>query len=190
MGMANAPTLLPETAPYLHTQPRELHCIDQESLEFYQKNPPEGNPLQGLWHFDVDNNILEEEEIAIAFGQLWSEKSPGPSSIHSEDLKKWYGKQDGNPTPWLTIVDMTDFTTGKLPTLLHCNILVLIPKSEPSKVCDIGLLESLWKLITMITNCCLMEGITFHSDMHGFLPKEGCSMACMEAKLQMQYMYC
>jgi len=82
------------------------------------------------------------------------------------------------------------FVSGELPTLLHCNILVLIPKTEPGKVRGIGLLESLWKLITTIIHCRLMRGITFHPDMHRFLPKKGCSTACMEAKLQMQHMYC
>jgi len=35
----------------------------------------------------------------------------------------------------------------------------------------------------------LSQNITFHTDMHGFLPKKGCSTASMEAKLQMQLMY-
>jgi len=44
------------------------------------------------------------------------------------------------------------------------------------------------KLITTIIHKRLIKGITFHPDMHGFLPTRGCSMACIETKLQMQYM--
>jgi len=35
----------------------------------------------------------------------------------------------------------------------------------------------------------ISTGITFHLDMHDFLPKQGCSTACMEVKLQMQLMH-
>ncbi len=109
-----------------------------------------------------------------------------------EDLQTWYQHQDKNPEPWMTLVSIIveAFNMGELPTLLHCNILVLIPKSKPGVVHGIGLLKTIWKLITTILHTCLSTGVTFHLDMHGFLPKQGCSTACMEAKLQMQLMHC
>jgi len=169
-----------------------MQRIGLEFQELYQKTPPQGDPLPGLQKFEIADDIPDEEEIATALGNLRTGKSPGPSGIRSEDLQKWHREREDNPTPWLAIIDMVQaaFASGELPTLLHCNILVLIPKSEPGKVRGIGLLESLWKLITTIIHCRLMKGITFHPDMHGFLPKKGCSTACMEAKLQMQHLYC
>jgi len=170
-----------------------IQHIGLEFQELYQtKTPPQGDPLQGTKRFEITNDIPDEVEIAAALGYLCTGKSPGPSGICSKDLQKWYAERKDNPIPWLTILDMVQaaFVSGELPTLLHCNILVLIPKAEPGKVHGIGLLESLWKLITTIIHCHLMRGITFHPDMHRFLPKKGCSTACMEAKLQMQHMYC
>jgi len=79
--------------------------------------------------------------------------------------------------------------SGQLPTLLQCNILVLIPKAKPGKVHGISLLESVWKLITTIIHLRLTKHIPFLKALHGFVANRGCSTAGIEAKLSMQYMF-
>ncbi len=169
----------------------EIERIGQEFRTLYQRTAPQGAPLRGLQRFDIPDDAPSEAEISTALRRMRMGKSPGPSGIRTEDLRIWYQQREKNPEPWRTLVSIVTeaFNTGELPTLLHCNILVLIPKSEPGKVRGIGLLETIWKLITTILHTRLSNGITFHPDMHGFLPKRGCSTACMEAKLQMQLMH-
>ncbi len=65
-------------------------------------------------------------------------------------------------------------------------MLVLIPKPEPGQVWGIGLLELLWKLISVEVNQCLMTAIKFHDELHGFLPGRGTGTACLGAKLEAQ----
>jgi len=65
-------------------------------------------------------------------------------------------------------------------------MLVLIPKPEPGQVWGIGLLEQLWKLISVVVNCHLMMATKFHDDLHGFLLGCGMGMACLKAKLEAQ----
>ncbi len=169
----------------------KLARIGQEFRDLYQRTPPQGFPLRGHTRFDIPDTAPTEEEIATALCHMRTGKSPGPSGIRTEDLRNWYQNREVTPAPWETLVSIITaaFNTGELPTLLHCNILVLIPKSEPGKVRGISLLETIWKLITTIIHTRLGNDITFHPDMHGFLPKQGCSTACMEAKLQMQIMH-
>jgi len=169
----------------------KLSRIGQEFRELYTHSPPQGTALRGFTRFDIPDHAPSEEEIAGALRRMRTGKSPGPSGIRTEDLRSWYLHRESNPDPWMTLVSIITeaFHTGELPTLLRCNILVLIPKNEPGKVRGIGLLETLWKLTTTILHIRISKGITFHPDMHGFLPKRGCSTACMEAKLQMQLLH-
>jgi len=170
----------------------EIKHIGQEFHELYQHTTLQGAPLWGFTWFDISDDAPSKDKISTALCCMRIRKSPGPSGICTEDLQIWYQHREKNPEPWMTLVSIVTeaFNTGELLTLLHCNILVLIPKSKLGKVQSIGLLETIWKLITTIIHTCLSTRITFHPDMHGFLPKQGCSTACMEAKLQMQLMHC
>jgi len=166
-----------------------LQQIGAGFRELYQCTPPKGDPNQ---KFDIPDTIPDETKIAKAIQSLWSKKAPGPSGISNNDIKTWCNQCKHNPLPWVLLTDIIQdaFQTGTLPTLLHCNILVFIPKTKLGKVRGIGLLESLWKLFTTIIHKHLMKNIVFHLDMHGFLPKQGCSTASIKAKLQMQYAHC
>ncbi len=95
------------------------------------------------------------------------------------------------PAPWYLIIQLVQhaFTTGVVPTCARSNTLVLIPKPEPGQVRGIRLLEPIWKLVSAIINMCMMAGIMFHDDLHGFLPARGTGTACLEAKLSAQLAY-
>jgi len=132
--------------PHIFTPSKEvLQQIGKEFKELYQQTPPDGNPIHTPQCFNILDDIPDETEILEATTNLCSGKSPGPSSITNNDLKAWCDGCNQNPTPWLTIVNIVQeaFRMGELLTLLHCNILVLIPKAEPGKVRGIGLLKSI-----------------------------------------------
>ena len=63
---------------------------------------------------------------------------------------------------------------------------MLIPKNERGAFHGIGLLESIWKIITSIINHCLVAGIDLHDAHHGFCPGRGTGTAILETKLHMQ----
>jgi len=86
--------------------------------------------------FDILDDAPSEDKISTVLHCMRMGKAPGPSGICTEDLRLWYQHREKNPEPWMTLVSIVTeaFNTGELPTLLHCNILVLIPKSEPGKV--------------------------------------------------------
>src|SRR4029079_6690653 len=50
----------------------------------------------------------------------------------------------------------------------------------------IGLMETLWKLITGIINRRMQDSIVLHDAIHGFRRGRGCGTAIIEAKLRMQ----
>jgi len=118
-------------------------------------------------------------------------QAPGASGMRVEDLKRWHAEREATPAPWYLIIQLVQhaFTTGVVPTCAQSNTLVLIPKPEPGQVQGIGLLEPIWKLISAIVNMHLMAGITFHEDLHGFLPAQGTGTACLKAKLSAQLAY-
>jgi len=117
------------------------------------------------------------------------DRSPGPTGIRTEDLRRWHAEKLENPAPWDTVLRLlrTMFLRGRMPTTLADNILVLLPKNDGSNHHrGIGLLESLWKLATTIINRRLLRSIDFHDDLHGFCPGRGTGTAILETKLTMQ----
>jgi len=105
-----------------------------------------------------------------------------------EALKHWHAEREEFPIPWDLIRRLMDhaFTTSVVPTRARANTLVLIPKPGLGQFCGIGLLEPIWKLISAVVNRWLMSSITFHDDLHRFLPNRGTGTACLEAKLETQ----
>ena len=63
--------------------------------------------------------------------------------------------------------------------------MVLIPKGGGGSR-GIGLLETIWKLISSIIDRRIKEGITFHDALHGFCPRRGTGTGIIEAKLIQQ----
>jgi len=108
-----------------------------------------------------------------------------------KDLKCWFVERETVPAPWLLVIQMVQhaFQTGVVPTCARSNTLVLIPKPEPGQVRGIRLLEPIWKLISAIIHLWLLNHITFHDNLHGFLLERRTGMACLEAKLAVQLAY-
>jgi len=128
--------------------------------------------------------------MEMAVKRLNLGRSPGPTGIRAEDLRRWFAQRFENPVPWQVVVDLVShmFLFGKIPTTLGDNILVLLPKNDGSNQHrGIGLLEVIWKLAATIINRRLNTSIDFHDDLHGFCPRRGTGTAILETKLMMQF---
>jgi len=168
--------------------PADLQAIDRDYRALYTEQTPPEEPVRGLVTFNIPDETPAEDEIIMAMKTLRSGRAPGASGMSVEDIKRWYAERETNPSPWLLTIQLVQhaFQTGVVPTRARANTLVLIPKPEPGQVRGIGLLEPIWKLVSAIINRRLMQNITFHDDLHGFLPARGTGTACLEAKLEAQ----
>ena len=171
--------------------PADLTAIGREYQALYTRQEPPGEPIRGLVTYAISDATPGGEEIATVLRTLHNGRAPGASGMRVEDLKRWYAEREVTPAPWYLIIQLVQhaFTTGIVPTCARSNTLVLIPKPEPGQVRGIGLLEPIWKLVSAIINMRMMAGITFHDDLHGFLPARGTGTACLEAKLSAQLAY-
>ena len=132
-----------------------------------------GEPLRGQvgTGFSIPDEIPEEEEIRKALGRMRRGKAPGPSAIKVDDLKDWAAGYEAGVTAekegyeldpdmhkramhWMLVVVLiqTIFQEGRVPEAFRHAVLVLIPKTEPSKYRGIALLESLYKLCSSVIN--------------------------------------
>jgi len=171
--------------------PTDLSTIGKDYHELYSRQDPPGEPIRGMVSFDIPDNVPDNNEIEKALKTLRNGRAPGASGMKVEDLKRWFNERETAPAPWSLVTQMVQhaFRTGVVPTRARSNTLVLIPKPEPGQVCGIGLLELIWKLISAIIHLRLINHITFHEDLHGFLPERGTGTACLEAKLAAQLAY-
>jgi Reverse transcriptase (RNA-dependent DNA polymerase) len=88
------------------------------------------------------------------------------------------------PEPWDKFCHLVSycFETSELPQSACFSTLVLIPKSDGG-VRGIGLLESMWKVISMIIKERMSRTIHFNDTLHGFRPGRGTGTAIFEARL-------
>ena len=156
-------------------------------LALYSATQPPGDPLPIRYlPVPVLDDVPSEVEIAMSVEKLRSGKAPGPSGLKVDQLKVWRAQED--QTDWLKLVALVQhcFTTGQLPKKLCFSTLVLIPKSDGG-VRGIGLLESVWKIISMIMKERMQGAIQFDDALHGFLPRRGTGTAILEARLRLDY---
>jgi hypothetical protein len=92
----------------------------QRSFKRYtrRKTPP-GDPIPiCVAPFEIDDNVLDEREIADTVRLLSWGKSPGPSGIRAEHLREWLNaaERENNPDPstWNKMVELVQhaFETG------------------------------------------------------------------------------
>ena len=93
--------------------------------------------------------------------------------MRAEHVKAWLklAQQEENPDThhWDTLVELVQhvWQTGEMPTCLTWSTVVMLPKASGG-FRGIGLLEVIWKLIALIIDSRLKEGIVFHDSLHGF----------------------
>ena len=85
---------------------------------------------------------------------------------------------------WGKVIDITQtaFREGKLVGEAMWQTVVLIPKGK-MEYRGIGLVEVTWKVVSVILNCRLTTGITFHDALHGFQEGRGTGTPTLEVKL-------
>jgi Reverse transcriptase (RNA-dependent DNA polymerase) len=95
-------------------------------------------------------------------------------------------EQATKPELWHNFVQLVThcFDTGELRQSACFSTLVLISKSDGG-VRGIGLLESVWKVISMIIKERMSQSIQFDDMLHGFRPGRGTGTAILEARLHL-----
>lgn len=68
----------------------------------------------------------------------------------------------------------TIFQSGEIPQALNVAILVLLPKPNSNEYCGIGLLKTVWKLVSPIIDERLKVKIPFNDAVYGF--RQNCGM--------------
>jgi Reverse transcriptase (RNA-dependent DNA polymerase) len=171
---------------HITPSPVDMNTVHQTFSALYSTQPD--LPIPNIPINYVSTPILDtppnEAEITLAVKRLRRWKAPGPSGFRTEDLLRW--QQDEDQTNWNKCIQLIQhvFTTGEVPQRLALSNLVLLPKPDGG-IRGIGLLETLWKLISIIIKDRILDSVTFDDALHGFLPTRGTSTAIIEAKLHL-----
>ena len=170
----------------------ELSTVTAEYADLYTRSTPPGEPIEVVVDpFPVLDTIPDEDEIANAVRRLRRGKAPGPTGLRTDQLKDWLqaAKREENPdsTHWNTLVELIQhaFETGNLPEELARSTMILLPKGG-GQFRGIGLLESVWKVISSVMNRRL-SAIELHDALHGFRAGRGTGTAIIEVKLLQQW---
>jgi hypothetical protein len=124
--------------------------IEQEYVALYSATDPPGNPLPVHYHpVPISDCIPSDEEILAAVRSLKAGKAPGPSGMRVDDFKRWSRETEEEPWQRLLALVKHCFANQEVPKSATLSTLVLIPKSDGG-VRGIGLLESVWKVISMV----------------------------------------
>jgi retron-type reverse transcriptase len=161
--------------------------LEREYAALYKATPSPGEPIPIHYHGNaLDDSTPDEEEIRKAVQRLKAGKAPGPSGLRIDVIKQWMAERATKPDPWNKFVHLLThcFDTGEIPQSTCFSTLVLIPKSDGG-VRGIGLLESVWKVISMIIKERMSRTIQFDDMLHGFRPGRGTGTAILEAKLHL-----
>jgi Reverse transcriptase (RNA-dependent DNA polymerase) len=133
---------------------------------------------------DIPDDPPTDFEIQMAVQKLRLHKAPGPSGLRSEEILQWMKNDDKQDWNNLTTLIRHIFTTGQIPQRLSFSTLVLLPKPDGG-IRGIGLLEPIWKVISIIIKDRIVETVQFDDALHGFLPRRGTGTAIIEAKLHL-----
>jgi hypothetical protein len=173
-------------------KPSRLDFAEVETIygTLYTAVDSPGDPLPvRAPNFMIPDLPPDHNEIVEALRRLKTGKAPGPSGLRVETLKTWLDDFTAgrNQEPWMELVALVQhcFSTGELPTALGFSTLVLIPKGDGG-MRGIGLLETVWKLMSSIVNRRLCNNIVFDDALHGFRAGRGTGTATLEAKLSVE----
>ena len=152
-----------------------ITTIMAERVEIYWHVTPPVQPIPvGLHPFLVDDSIPEYEEIAWAVRRLRLNSSGGPSVIRVEHLRHWLHEATRDNTPdstnWKKVVSIVqaEFRNGTLAEESTWQTVLMISRVARGDFRGIGLVKVLWKAVTSLLNCWLVEAINFHDVLHGF----------------------
>jgi Reverse transcriptase (RNA-dependent DNA polymerase) len=185
--------------PEITTNPTrdDIDKIQKEFQTLYSKNENKENILRTYVKYNINDKIPEEEEIIKSLKKLRNGKAPGSSGISVDEIKSWYNRarvlkeekiDEKAIKLWDSVIEIIKiaFRTGEVPMAFKRGTLVLIPKPGSNDFRGIALLETIYKIVSMIIHRRLIESIPFHDSIHGFRTERGTSTAIINIKLKMQ----
>ena len=91
------------------------------------------------------------------------------------------------PKNWLYVADLvqTEFMECQLVEYKTWQTVVLFPKGTDN-FRGIGVVEVIWKMVTVILNRYIWLSITFHDVLHGFCSGRGTETASLESNILQQ----
>jgi exonuclease III len=169
----------------------------KEFQELHTAAEPAGEPIP--IHISptprINDNPPEEDEVKKGVRRMNTGKAAGASGITAEHLKEWMEGAEDEETPtytkeWRMVLKLVAYCftndAKDAPKAFEIGILTLIPKDITSYR-GIVLLESIYKLASIIVTFRLSGSIQFHDAIHGFRAERGTGTAITELKLLTQY---
>jgi len=169
----------PGTPPQAKDRPNapsraDIQQVSDEYRDLYQQVAPPGDPVPVLVSpFNINDEILTEDEIEAAVKGLQAGKALGPTGMRADDLKAWlfaaHRKEAPDGTNWCRLVKLVQeiYRSGVLLTELPWSTLLLLPK-DSGGFRGIGLLETVWKVVSSIIDVRIKTSVRFHDVLHGF----------------------
>jgi hypothetical protein len=132
----------------------------------------------------INDNLPIKEEIRYAVRRLRRWKASRPSGIRAEHLKDW--QQDKmNTKNQHNMVKLIQHVFGLGKLLQDSVTLILFPKTDGGYR-GIGILKTIWKIISSIIKERCNNTIVFSNSFRGFQSERGTSMSIIEAKLHLE----
>jgi Reverse transcriptase (RNA-dependent DNA polymerase) len=159
--------------------------IQKEYKQLSAAVQPTESPITTYITHDMDDKMPDETEIVQALKQM------KPIDM----IRKWYYDANKNPDQcqhsreiWQKIVTLTHqaFEEGEIPVSFSYSVVVLMSKPENQGFRGIALLETIYKIISMIIHIQLTMTVKLHKAIHGFRANHGTGKATMLVKLLMQ----
>ena len=178
---------------------QDLQTTTNEFADLYAITTPPGDPIPvHVQPQPIPDTVPTEDEILDAVKRLHNGKTPGPSRLQGEQIKKWVRlaypeatETDPSPVPdtrrWQAVVRLIQhqFATGDVATEVAWSFLALLPKPDGGKR-GVGLIETIWKLTEAIVDTRIKAYVQYHDLLHGFTAHRGTGTAILEAKLQQE----
>jgi hypothetical protein len=133
--------------------------IKSEYCELYSRQELLIAPIRTFVQYEVPDGAPQEEAIVQYLQKMELQKAPGASGISVKQLQDWHYKArlsndkcDKAIVIWEKILHLVNiaFTTSEVPTTFYNGAIVLIPKPKQQGYRGITLLETLYKLLSMI----------------------------------------
>jgi hypothetical protein len=173
----------------------DMTKIQQEYLKLYAKAPPVEPPIQTNTVYNINDQTPDEEEITTALKRMRLKKAPGLWGILIDMIRQWQQKAKDKEQQCQKSTEICEksvqiiqhaFRTGDIPTSFSHGVIVLIPKPKNQEYRGIALLNTIYKIISMIIHLRLTSTIKLHEAVHRFWEHRGTGTATMNIKLLMQ----
>ena len=135
----------------------------------------------------VDNYVPEEDKVTWTVCRFRKNRDGGLYGMRAEHLQYWLGvttrEESFNPYLWDKIFGLiqSNFRKGHITEDFAWQTVLLIPQGNRD-FREIGLMEVLWKTVTLDCRC--QAEIQFHDTLHGFRTSRSTGIASFKSKLR------